>query len=68
VIFDPFMGSGTTAAGCATLGRKLIGVEINEKYFEIACRRTADGYAQPDMFIDQPPNPKLASDLFAGAQ
>ncbi|MEE9366705.1 MAG: DNA methyltransferase [Dehalococcoidales bacterium] len=38
-ILDPFMGSGTTGVACMNLGRKFIGIEIEEKYFDIACRR-----------------------------
>lgn len=38
-ILDPFMGSGTTGVAAVRLGRKFIGIEINEKYFEIAQRR-----------------------------
>lgn len=38
-ILDPFMGSGTTGVACANLGRKFIGVEMEPKYFDIACRR-----------------------------
>ena len=36
---DPFMGSGTTGVACENLGRKFIGIEISEKYFDIACKR-----------------------------
>lgn len=39
VILDPFMGSGTTGVACINLGLKFIGIEINEKYFDIACER-----------------------------
>jgi DNA modification methylase len=53
-ICDPFMGSGTTGVACAKLGRKFIGIEIEEKYFEIACRRIEDAYKQPDMFVEPP--------------
>ena len=53
-ILDPFMGSGTTGVACAKMGRKFIGIEISEEYFEIACRRIEDAYAQPDMFVEQP--------------
>ena len=51
-ILDPFMGSGTTGVACAKLGRKFIGVEIEEKYFAIACRRIEDAYRQADLFIE----------------
>lgn len=33
IVFDPFMGSGTTAIACKKLGRKFIGTEINESHF-----------------------------------
>ena len=46
-ILDPFMGSGTTGVACAKLGRKFIGIEIEPKYFEIACRRIEAAYAEP---------------------
>ncbi|WP_283272976.1 DNA methyltransferase [Spiroplasma sp. SV19] len=36
IVFDPFMGSGTTAVACENLGRKWLGIEIIPKYFEIA--------------------------------
>lgn len=38
-VIDPFLGSGTTLVACQQLGRRGIGVEICEEYFEIACRR-----------------------------
>ena len=53
-ILDPFMGSGTTGVACVKLGRKFIGIELDPDYFEIACRRIRDAYAQPDMFVDAP--------------
>lgn len=49
-VIDPFMGSGTTGVACANLGRKFIGIEIEEKYFDIACERIEAAYAQGRLF------------------
>lgn len=53
-ILDPFMGSGTTGVACVKLGRKFIGIEIDESYFNIACDRIRRAYAQPDFFVAPP--------------
>lgn len=45
-ILDPFMGSGTTGVACMNLGRKFIGIELEPKYFDIACRRIEDAQRQ----------------------
>ena len=52
-VLDPFMGHGPTGVACAKLGRRFIGIEIHEPYFDIACRRIADavnGGVQPELF------------------
>jgi DNA modification methylase len=49
-VLDPFMGSGTTGVACAQLGRKFIGIEIERKYFDIACERIDNAYRQQRMF------------------
>ena len=45
-VLDPFMGSGTTGVACMNLGRKFIGIEIEPKYFDIACCRIEDAQRQ----------------------
>lgn len=49
-VIDPFMGSGSTAVACANLGRKFIGIEIEPKYFEIACQRIENAQRQGRLF------------------
>ena len=49
-ILDPFMGSGTTGVACMELGRKFIGIEIDEKYFDIACKRIDMAERQGKLF------------------
>lgn len=56
-VLDPFMGSGTTGVAALTLGRKFIGIEREEKYFDIAIRRITEAYKQPDFFVAPPTNP-----------
>ena len=60
-VLDPFMGSGTTGVACVKLGRQFIGIEIEERYFTIACKRIEEAYRQPDLFINRDdPAPKPA--------
>ena len=53
-ILDPFMGSGTTGVAAVKLGRKFIGIEIEPKYFDIACKRISEALKQPDFFVERP--------------
>ena len=49
-VLDPYMGSGTTGVACANLGRKFIGIELERKYFDVACERIAAAYSQLKLF------------------
>ncbi len=49
-IADPFMGSGTTGVACANMGKTFYGIEREPKYFDIACKRIEQAYAQQRLF------------------
>lgn len=51
ISLDPFMGSGTTGVAAVQMGRDFIGIEKDEKYFDLACRRIEQAQRQGDMFI-----------------
>lgn len=53
-ILDPFMGSGTTGVAAIQMGRKFIGIEREQKYFDIACKRIEQAVAQPQLFEHEP--------------
>lgn len=57
-VLDPFMGSGTTGVAAVKAGRDFTGIEIEPKYFDIACRRIADELKRPSLFRDSPPPAK----------
>ena len=51
VVLDNTMGSGTTGVACRNTGRKFIGIERDEKYFEIAKQRIfPQSTLNPDLF------------------
>ena len=52
IVLDPFTGSGTTGVACVKTGRSFIGIELDPDYFDIACRRIQEAYAQPDFFVE----------------
>lgn len=49
-VLDPFMGSGSTGVAAAQTGRPFIGCEFDERYFDIACNRIEQAYAQGQLF------------------
>jgi hypothetical protein len=68
-VLDPFMGSGTTGIACIRFGRRFIGIEIEPKYFDIACKRITEAQRQGDLLNSIPPAQNPAdlrmADLFA---
>ena len=52
VILDPYMGSGSTGVAAVQMRHPFIGIEIEERYFDVACRRIEEAQRQGDMFRD----------------
>lgn len=49
-IIDPYMGSGTTGVACVNLKKQFVGIEREQKYFDIACKRIEDAQRQQHLF------------------
>ena len=68
MVFDPYMGVGTTVAASIRLKRKAVGSEIDKKYYKIACERVQEAIegkllVRPDKPPYKPPiNTKLTTD------
>jgi site-specific DNA-methyltransferase (adenine-specific) len=54
-ILDPYMGSGTTGVAAVEMRHPFIGIEIEPRYFDVACRRIEQAQRQGDMFRDAAP-------------
>lgn len=61
VILDPFMGSGTTGVAAVQHRRAFVGVEKDERWFDLACRRIEEAYRQPRLFAEPVPKPVQGS-------
>ena len=61
LVCDPFMGSGTTGVACARMGRHFVGIEQNERWFDLSRRRIEEAYRQPRLFAEPEPKPVQSS-------
>jgi hypothetical protein len=52
ICLDPFMGSGTAGVSAVALGCQFIGIEIERKYFDIACERIENAQLQSRLFTE----------------
>jgi site-specific DNA-methyltransferase (adenine-specific) len=66
LVCDPFLGSGTCGIAAVRAGRRFVGIEINEKHFDLSCRRISAALREPDLFI-APPKPAEQLALLDGA-
>ena len=57
VILDPYMGSGSTGVAAVQMRHPFVGIEIEPRYFDIACRRIEDAQRQGDLLRDAPAKP-----------
>ena len=48
VVLDCFLGSGTTAVACVNTNRRCIGIERDDKYFDVSCTRVDEAINKPD--------------------
>ena len=67
-VLDPFMGVGSTGSAAVRLGRKFIGIEIEPKYFDLACRRISDALARPTLFAAIEREQPVSGSLFVGIE
>jgi site-specific DNA-methyltransferase (adenine-specific) len=54
-VLDPFMGSGSTGVACVNTGRKFIGMELDQQYFEIAQRRIWEAIEKREVILNGQP-------------
>jgi site-specific DNA-methyltransferase (adenine-specific) len=60
-VLDPFMGSGTTGVAAFNLRRRFFGIEIDPKYFDMACHKIQAAIDEPNLFVEKLPKMKRKS-------
>jgi site-specific DNA-methyltransferase (adenine-specific) len=63
LVCDPFAGSGTTGIACVKFGRRFVGIEKDQKWFDLACRRIAGAHKQADLFGEPASTTKMKQPL-----
>ncbi len=53
-ILDPYMGSGSTGVAAVEMRHPFVGIEIEPRYFDTACRRIEQAQRQGDLLRDRP--------------
>lgn len=59
-ILDPYMGAGATGVAAVRAGKRFIGIEIEPRYFDIACERIANAQRQESLFEPEAPKAEQA--------
>lgn len=62
-VCDPFCGSGTTGIAAVRLGRRFVGIEQQERWFDLSCQRIKDELRRPRMDFG-PPTPAKQQSFF----
>lgn len=57
VVLDPFMGSGSTGVAAVSIGRPFVGVELDAKHFDTACKRISAELQRPGLFTARAAKP-----------
>lgn len=53
IILDPFMGVGSTGVAAVQTGRRFIGIEIEQEWFDAACKRIEAAYHRPSLIKEK---------------
>ena len=64
-VFDPFTGGGSSGVAAVLEGRGFVGIEIDQTWFDLACRRISQALCQPDLFVPIPEPSPQTQEAFA---